>query len=307
MGFKDLKSSQDDITTLQKKLADADSSKSSRSKDERFWQPTVDKIGNGFAVIRFLPAADGEDDPFVRVWDHGFQGPGGWYIENSLTTIGLNDPVGEFNSKLWNASKDDSSPQRKQARDQKRRLHYISNIIVLKDPGNPENEGKVFLFKYGKKIFDKLQEVMNPQFEDEKPMNPFSLWKGANFTIKIRKVDGYRSYDKSQFGEPSPLLEDDAKLEKIWLQCHKLYPFIDPNGVDPDGSKRFKPYAELKARLNKVLGNDGEATATTTSSPEATRASGSTTVKETVKSLPDDEEDEKLAWFKNLAGAGADE
>lgn len=249
MSFANLKKNRS--TQLESLTAELNklNTKSTQAADDRFWYPAVDKAGNGYAVIRFLPPTDGEDVPFVRVWDHGFKGPSGkWYIENSLTTIGEQDPVAEYNSKLWNATDDDNSPQRRQARAQKRRLTYISNIIVLKDPANPENEGKVFLFKYGKKIFDKLQEVMHPQFPDEKPMNPFDFWDGANFQIKIRNVEGYRNYDKSQFSEAGPLLDDDDKMEKIWKRQHQLKPFID--------KKNFKSYDELKRKLNEVLGLD---------------------------------------------------
>jgi hypothetical protein len=229
------------LTTEVKKMA----SNETKTSDDRFWQPTVDKVGNGYAVIRFLPAPGEEGVPFVRTFDHGFKGPGGWYIESSLTTLGKTDPVSEYNTKLWNASEDDNSWQRQQARKQKRRLHYISNIYVVNDPGNPENEGKVFLFKYGKKIFDKLKEAMEPQFEDETPMNPFDLWEGAPFKLKIRQVEGYRNYDKSEFGEVGPLDDDDKVMEKIWKSEHSLQEFLDP--------KNFKTYEELQARLNKVL------------------------------------------------------
>lgn len=280
--------------------------KSTQAADDRFWYPAVDKAGNGYAVIRFLPPTDGEDVPFVRVWDHGFKGPTGkWYIENSLTTIGEQDPVAEYNSKLWNATDDDNSPQRRQARAQKRRLTYISNVIVLKDPANPENEGKVFLFKYGKKIFDKLQEVMHPQFPDEQPMNPFDLWDGANFQVKIRNVEGYRNYDKSQFSEAGPLLDDDEKLEKIWKKQYALKPFIDKSN--------FKSYDELKRKLNDVLGLDetfGEVPDTKpkaqTQKPKATKSEDEEMPwdppSEGTKSVStDDDDDESLAFFKSLA------
>lgn len=214
--------------------------------DDRFWSPTVDKVGNGYAVIRFLPAPKGEDVPFIRIWDHGFQGPSGlWYIENSLTSIGKSDPVTEYNSKLWNANKSDDSDERKQARKQKRRLHYISNIYVEQDSANPENEGKVFLYKYGKKIFNKLNEAMNPQFADEEAFNPFDLWEGASFKLKIRNVEGYRNYDKSEFSNPAPLFDDDAKLEEVYNKEYSLQEFLDP--------KNYKSYDELKERLMKVL------------------------------------------------------
>ena len=277
--------------------------KSTQAADDRFWYPAVDKAGNGYAVIRFLPPTDGEDVPFVRVWDHGFKGPTGkWYIENSLTTIGEQDPVGEYNSKLWNATDDDSSPQRRQARAQKRRLTYISNVIVLKDPAKPENEGKVFLFKYGKKIFDKLQEVMHPQFPDEQPMNPFDLWDGANFQVKIRNVEGYRNYDKSQFSEVGPLLDDDDKLEKIWKKQHALKPFIDKSN--------FKTYDELKRKLTEVLGLDETFGEVPDNKPKAQKPK--VVAKSEDDEIPfdppltkpkatEDDDDESLAFFKSLA------
>lgn len=176
--------------------------------DERFWKPTVDKSQNGSAIIRFLPAPANEDVPFVRYWDHGFQGPGGWYIEKSLTTIGQDDPVSEYNSKLWNSGRDED---KETARKQKRRLHYISNVLVIKDPGNPDNEGKVFLYEYGKKIFDMINSSMHPEFEDEEAVNPFDLWEGSNFRLRIRQVEGYRNYDKSSFDEPTALSTDEGR------------------------------------------------------------------------------------------------
>ena len=216
-----------------------------RGDDDRFWKPSVDKAGNGQAVLRFLPAPAGEELPWVRVFDHGFQGPTGkWYIENSLTTINKPDPVGELNSELWNSG---IEANKEIARKQKRRLSYISNVLVVRDPANPENEGKVFLYKYGKKIFDKIKDVMQPTFEDEKPVNPFDLWEGANFKLRIRQVEGYRNYDKSEFDGPAPLSDDDAELERIWKQSHSLAAFLDPSN--------FKSYDELKAKLNAVLGS----------------------------------------------------
>ena len=214
--------------------------------DTRFWQPEVDKSGAGQAIIRFLPAPKGEDIPWVRIFNHGFQGPGGWYIENSLTTLNKKDPVSEYNSMLWNRG-DDAGKE--QARKQKRRLLYISNVYIIQDKAHPENEGQVRLFRYGKKIFDKLNEAMNPEFEDEKPLNPFDLWEGASFILKIRNVDGYRNYDKSIFGEPGPLLADDSKLEGIWNSEYKLQEFSDPS--------KFKTYDELKEKLDKVLALSG--------------------------------------------------
>lgn len=232
--------------TLDKLNAQLDKLSSNSYSDPnegKLWKPVRDKAGNGFAVIRFLPAPPGEEMPFVRVWDHGFQGPTGlWYIENSLTTIGQDDPVSEYNGKLWNSGNEED---KEIARKQKRRLKYYSNIYVVKDPANPENEGKVFLFGYGKKIFDKLNDLMNPTFEDEEPVNPFDLWEGANFRLKIRTVDKFPNYDKSDFDAPGPLFEDDAEMEAVWNQEHKLQELLDP--------KNFKSYSELKTKLYRVL------------------------------------------------------
>ena len=239
------KGSLEKLTQELQKLNNQGESKS----DNRFWYPNVDKAGNGYAVIRFLPAPPNEDVPFVRVFEHGFKGPTGlWYIENSLTTIGQTDPVGEMNSKLWNSTTDDESPARKQARAQKRKLTFIANIYIVTDQNNPENNGTVRLFKFGKKIFDKLNEAMNPQFADEDPVNPFCLWTGAAFKLKIRNVEGYRNYDKSEFASAGPLFDDDSKMETIWKQEHSLQTFLDPSN--------FKSYEELSKRLAVVLGTD---------------------------------------------------
>ena len=215
------------------------------SADERFWKPELDKSGNGYAVIRFLPAPDGEEMPWAKVWSHAFKGPGGqWYIENSLTTLGKDDPVGELNRELWNSGRDSD---KEIARAQKRKLSYYSNIYVVQDPAHPENEGRVFLYKFGKKIFDKLVEAMQPAFADETPVDPFNFWKGADFKLKIRKVDGYWNYDKSEFAAPGTLGNfDDDKLESIWKEGHSLADFED--------AKNFKSYEQLQARLNLVLG-----------------------------------------------------
>lgn len=273
--------------------------------DDRFWSPAVDKAGNGYAVIRFLPPAAGEDVPFVRVFDHGFQGPTGlWYIESSLTTIGKQDPVTEYNSKLWNSTTDDEAPERKQVRKQKRRLHFISNIYVVSDPANPDNEGKVFLYKYGKKIFDKLNEAMNPQFADEEAVNPFDFWAGANFKLKIRKVEGYRNYDRSEFDKAGPLLADDSELEAIYTKEYSLKEFLDPS--------RFKSYEELQERLLKVLdeGSAGAARAKAAAkaedtelpwNPEETAAPKFKAAAAPKAPVVDDDEDESLEFFKNLA------
>jgi hypothetical protein len=211
--------------------------------DERLWKPNVDKAGNGYAVIRFLPAPKGEELPWVRVWNHAFQGPTGqWYIENSLTTLNQKDPVSEYNTQLWNSGVESD---KEIARKQKRKLKYYSNIYVVSDSANPENEGKVFLYSYGKKIFDKLMEAMQPAFEDETPINPFDLWEGANFKLKIRKVDGYWNYDKSEFDSVSALKGDDAELETIYNTEYSLAEFLAPSN--------FKSYDELKTRLDAVL------------------------------------------------------
>jgi hypothetical protein len=275
--------------------------------DNRFWQPTVDKEGNGYAVIRFLPEIEGEDVPFVRIWNHGFQGPGGWYIENCLTTIGKDDPVAEYNNLLWNSTTDDKSPARKQARDQKRKLNFISNILVIEDGAKPENNGKVFLYKYGKKIFDKIKEKMEPEFKDEAAINPFDLWEGANFKLKIRKVEGYRNYDRSEFELENkagyPIAENDKQIEAIWKQAYPLAPFVAPD--------QFKPYAELKAKMIKVLGMDPFADKNAEPEPEreaprqrskpATTAASSNVEDDDIPFDPTgDEGDDDMAFFKNL-------
>jgi predicted DNA-binding antitoxin AbrB/MazE fold protein len=265
-----------------------------QQEDNRFWYPEVDKSGNGYAVIRFLPAPSGEDVPFVRVWDHGFQGPGGWYIEKSLTTLGQKDPVSEYNSQLWNSGIESN---KQQVRKQKRRLNFFSNILVVKDPANPANEGKVFLFKFGKKIFDKLNAAMNPEFEDEKPLNPFDMWEGANFKIKIRNVEGYRNYDKSEFDSPAPISEDDKELEALWSKQYQLQEFVD--------LKNFKSYDELKAKLHKVLCLDGSApkpTSRAVDNEEDTMAAPKRPTK-SAKELDQafEEDDDNMDFFKKLA------
>ena len=212
-------------------------------EDDRIWKPELDKSGNGYAVIRFLPAPEGEDVPWQRMFTHSFQGPGGWYIENSLTTINKNDPVGEVNRRLWNTG---SEADKETARRQKRKLSYFTNIYVVADPKHPEHEGKVFLYKFGKKIFDKVMEAMQPQFDDEEAINPFDLWKGANFKLKIRKVDGFWNYDKSEFEAVTPLLDTDAALEKVYGSEYPLKPFHEESN--------FKPYTELKEKMERVLG-----------------------------------------------------
>ena len=213
--------------------------------DERFWKPELDKSGNGYAVIRFLPAPKGEDIPWQRMFSHSFQGPGGWYIENSLTTINKNDPVGEVNRRLWNTG---SEADKETARRQKRKLSYFTNIYVVTDTKHPEHEGKVCLYKFGKKIFDKVMESMQPQFDDEEAINPFDLWKGANFKLKIRKVDGFWNYDKSEFDSVTPLLDSDGALEKVYDAEYPLKPFHEESN--------FKSYTELKEKMERVLGQE---------------------------------------------------
>lgn len=272
----------------------------------KYWKPKRDDAGNGYAVIRFLSAPVNEDNDFVQLWDHGFQGPGGWYIENSLTTLGKADPVSEHNSKLWNSGIEDN---KKIVRDRKRRLHYIANVYIVKDQGQPENEGKVFLWKFGKKIFDKLKDIMNPQFEDEAPVNPFDMWEGANFKLKIRKVEGYVNYDKSEFDRPSALANTDEEIEAIWKQCHSLAEVVAP--------KNFKTYEELQKRFLKAIGEAteerGSATATEDDldmsrfgKEEAPRTQREAAPKSAGREAPastpaSGDDDDDLEFFKNLA------
>ena len=211
-------------------------------EDDRIWKLERDKTGNGYAVIRFLPAAVNEDVPWVRIWTHGFKGPGGWYIENSLTTLGKDDPVSKANTALWNSGVDSD---KNIARERRRKLNYYSNIYIVEDAANPENVGKVMLFRYGKKIFEKITGVMNPEFQDETPLNPFDFWEGANFKIKMRQVDGFPNYDKSEFTDVCPLSEDEKKMEEVWGQQYSLNEIIE--------EKNFKQYAELEARFNTVI------------------------------------------------------
>jgi hypothetical protein len=244
MAFADLKK-QSKLGSLTEKLVKEveKMNSSGSSSDERVWKLDCDKSGNGYAVIRFLPAPDGEDLPFVKVYSHAFQGPGGWLIDNCLTSINQKCPVCEHNSGLWNNGTDAG---KEVARKQKRKLTYVSNIYVVKDPTNPANEGKVFLFKYGKKIFDKITEAMQPEFEDESPIDPFDFWQGANFKLKAKNVAGYRNYDSSEFASQSALLDDDDAMEAIWKKQYSLADFMSPS--------EFKTYEELKKRLSSVLG-----------------------------------------------------
>ena len=287
--FKDLKANRmsnlKELTKEVEKLAEKPS-----YEDERIWKCERDKTGNGYAVIRFLPATTGEKLPWVKLWTHGFKGPGGWYIENSLTTpregypSGSDDPVSKANTALWNSG---IESDKNIARERKRKLSYYSNILVLEDSANAENEGKVFLFRYGKKIFEKIESVMNPEFKDEEPMNPFDFWSGANFKLKIRQVDGFANYDKSEFASPSPLYDgDDAKLENVWKQQHSLQGVL--------ASENFKSYQELEARFNTVIARDtggdfGETIEESTNDPVAAVDAAESTSEET------------LEYFKKLA------
>ena len=286
--FKDLKNNRmnnlQNLTKQVEKLAEKPS-----YEDERIWKCERDKTGNGYAVVRFLPAPTNEDVPWVRLWSHGFKGPGGWYIENSLTTprsdapSGTDDPVSKANTTLWNSG---IESDKNIARDRKRKLSYYSNILVLEDSTNAQNEGKVFLFRYGKKIFEKIESVMNPEFKDEEPMNPFDFWSGANFKLKIRQVEGYANYDKSEFASPSPLFDgDDAKLEDVWKQQHSLQGILAP--------ENFKSYQELEARFNTVTasgtGSDyNETIEESSADPVASPAAESTS-------------EDTLEYFKKLA------
>ena len=254
------------------------------SQDERFWKLAVDKAQNGHAVIRFLPASKGESVPWVRIWSHGFQGPGGWYIENSLTTVGQKDPVSEYNTQLWNSG---IESDKEIARKQKRKLQYIANILVVSDPANPDNEGKVFLFKFGKKIFDMVNDKMTPEFEDETPVNPFDLWEGCNFRLRARKKDGYRNYDKSEFDSSTPLKDDDAELERLWNTQHSLAELV--------ADDQFKSYGELKARFEKVIGESE------VSSSAADSFDDPVVNHEDSPSV--EEGDDSLDYFKKLADA----
>ena len=303
MNFANLKKQSKDFSSLLKKVDELNKPTYDRDDStDNYWKPTPDKAGNALAVIRFLPgpAVDGDDAlPWVQYWDHGFQNKttGKWYIEKSLTTLGQKDPVSEYNSTLWNSSSDDNSPERKQARDQKRRLHYVSNIYVVSDPKNPQNEGKVFLFKYGKKIFDKLTKMMNPDLESEEAINPYDLWAGANFKLKMVRQSGFPNYDESTFLAPGPLSKDDDELEKIWKSEYSLAEIIDP--------KNFKTYDQLKARLDDVLGLGGSparaAKPTIEDDEEVPFTDSKPVAKTTTKAPVVEDEDEDLKMFRELA------
>ena len=294
MSFANLKSNRSAaINKLVQAAEQANPQEKTAYGDDRFWKPTRDKAGNGYAVVRFLPAREGEDLPWVKYWDHGFKGPTGlWYIENSLTSIGQPDPVYEANSVLWNTGRDEDKAT---ARERKRRLHYVSNILVISDPSNPANEGKVFLYKFGKKIFDKIMDVMQPQFADEDPVNPYDFWEGADFKIKIRQVEGWVNYDKSEFASPTALHEgDEDKLEKLFNGLYSLNDLVDP--------KNYKTYAELSAKMNKVLGVSAgfEAPAPTYESTPAPSYTAKV-VEESVDDSESGSEDDTLSYFAKLA------
>ena len=263
------------------------------SGDDRLWKPEVDKAGNGYAVVRFLPAPDGEDLPWAKLYSHAFQGPGGWYIENSLTTNGSKDPVSEYNSELWNTGIDSD---KETARKQKRKLQYYSNIYVVKDPSNPDNEGKVFLYKFGKKIFDKIMSAMQPEFEDEEPINPFDFWAGADFKIKIKKVAGYWNYDSSEFARGGALLDDDEAMEAIWKKEYSL--------AEITAADQFKSYDDLKKRLNYVLGNKTQSSRPDpeTFDEESTGGFNDPDINPPAKQMTSQEsEDDALSYFQKLA------
>jgi hypothetical protein len=292
--FANLKRNRSDFAKLTKAIeATTQPAEAGSKEDTRFWQPEVDKAGNGMAIIRFLPApaADGDDAlPWVRVFSHGFQGPGGWFIDNCLTTLNEKCPVCEHNNTLWNSG---IEANKDIARKQKRKLSYVANILVISDPANKENEGQIRLFKFGKKIFDKITEAMNPEFADETPVNPFDMWEGANFKLKIRNVEGYRNYDKSEFADKSALFDgDDEKLESLWKSEHGLKDFTE--------KKQFKSYDQLKTRLDKVLGFDGVANAPKTKAADSVVSS----IKDDDVSMIDksiSEDDGDLDYFKSLA------
>jgi hypothetical protein len=266
--------------------------------DERLWKPQMDKTGNGYAVIRFLPAVEGEDLPWAKVWNHAFQGPTGqWYIENSLTTLGQNDPVSEMNSAYWNSGVESD---KEIARKQKRKLQYFANILVIKDSANPQNEGKVMLYRFGKKIFDKCMEAMQPAFEDENPVNPFDFWEGADFKLKIRKVDGYWNYDKSEFDAPSPIFKNDDEIEAVWKKQYPLAEF--------SAESNFKSYDELKKRLDTVLaGTTTVGNVTTLMEDEPIVSTPTVDTKEEPAPTPtvtEDDEDDTMSYFEKLAEEG---
>ena len=293
MDFDTLKSSSsnfDKLTkALEQNLAPEDQSNKNKYQDDRYWKPEMDKTGNGYAVIRFLPSVEGEDLPWQRVWSHAFQDKGGWYIENSLTTLSQKDPVSEENTRLWNTGLDSD---KEIARKRKRKLSYHANILVVSDPKHPENEGQVRLYKFGKKIFDKITEAMQPAFDDESPINPFDFWKGANFKLKIRKVDGYWNYDKSEFEGVTAVADNDDKIKEIWSKEHALKAFVDPSN--------FKSYEELKEKLHRVI--TGDRNGSTVENVKLPPQSNSQQKSDPVKSQPESsDDDDTLSYFSKLA------
>ena len=293
MDFESLKTSSSGFDKLTKALEEnlnpEDSKKENKYQDERLWKPELDKTGNGYAVLRFLPATSGEDMPWVRLWSHAFQGPGGWYIENSLTTLGHKDPVSEENTRLWNTGVESDKGI---ARNRKRKLSYYSNVLIVSDPAHPENEGQVKLFKFGKKIFDKITEAMQPEFDDETPINPFDFWKGANFKLKIRKVDGFWNYDKSEFEGVSAIADNDDSIKAIWEKQYPLKPFLD--------ASNFKSYEELKEKLNRVItGTKSTDTVENVDLPSTSTATVQS--KDSASTAPASDSDDTLDYFSKLA------
>jgi len=290
MSFADLKAKANDMSALVGAAGTSTTEKKSYG-DDRMWKPTVDKAGNGYAVIRFLPAVEGDDLPWAKYWDHFFQGPTGqWYVEKSLTTISKDDPVSEMNSKLWNTG---IEADKDTARKRKRRLHYVSNIYVVSDPENPENEGKVFLYTYGAKIFEKIMDSMQPKFQDESPVNPFDMWKGANFKMKIANVAGYRNYDRSEFANAEALNADDSVLEGIYNQQHSLNEFTDPSS--------FKSYSELNLKLTRVLGEEVKAVEDDAPFNDAPAMSDPVATAADPVARADSDNDDTMSYFAKLA------
>ena len=295
MDFSKLKANSGKKSLAQLQEMTKKASKEGYAPDERFWKPTVDKAGNGFAIIRFLPAPSQTDElaaPFVKYYDHSFQNPknGLWYIENCRTTINEPDPCAELNTKLWNTG---IEANKNRARDQKRKTHYISNILVISDPSNPSNEGKVFLFKYGEKIFGKINDAQFPKFADEVAFNPFDMWEGAPFKLKIRNENKQRNYDSSSFDDVGPISEDDEVLEKIYKSTHSLAEFIDP--------KNFKTYEQLRDRLAKVLGEDlGGSAKSNHEKPKAESAPILKSIEDDEVDEVDSEDDDDDAFFAGL-------
>ena len=288
MSFSDLKEKAGNFEKLQAELEKVNNPVTSFA-DDRFWKPDLDKSGNGYAVIRFLPQPSGEDLPWCKIWSHAFNGPGGWYIENSLTTLQKKDPVSEYNTELWNSGVEANKDV---ARKQKRILKYYSNVLVVSDPKHPENEGKVFLYRFGKKIFDKISEVMNPQFDDESPMNPFDFWEGANFKLKVRKVDGFWNYDKSEFEAVAALLEgNDTQLEEVYGKLYSLKQFLT--------EENFKSYDELKEKFNRVVTGSSVTGTVEKFTAQKKPVETAPVVEDTTPTKSDD--DETLSYFAKLA------